>query len=170
MVSIMYLAGAARGAVMRRCCIQRHGSASEVAHATAMLAGLPATRPNPLKEGVRSAVKGFARAQLVRRANEWAALLRMEARARFEVGNATVSLGGLLATYPGPLRLVTILASGLAPALLDLYRPTLMRCQAPAAFRYTCWSSHTSHDVLAASTLYLVVIYLLMLYACPCTY
>ena len=52
--------------------------------------------------------------QLVRRANEWAALLRVEARARFEVGNATVSLARLLETYPGPLQLVTILASRLA--------------------------------------------------------
>ena len=56
--------------------------------------------------------------QLVRRANEWAALLRVEARARFEVGNATVSLARLLATYPGPLQLVTILASRLAPVCL----------------------------------------------------
>lgn len=59
--------------------------------------------------------------QLVRRANEWAALLRVEARARFEVGNATVSLARLLATYPGPLQLVTILASRLAPVCM--WRP-----------------------------------------------
>ncbi|KAK9846481.1 hypothetical protein WJX81_005020 [Elliptochloris bilobata] len=48
------------------------------------------------------------RGPLVRRGNEWAALLRVDARARFEIANATVSLGALLATYPGRLMLVTI--------------------------------------------------------------
>ncbi len=46
----------------------------------------------------------------MRRANEWAALLGVDSRARFEVANATVSLASLLATYPGPLALVTIQA------------------------------------------------------------
>jgi hypothetical protein len=46
----------------------------------------------------------------VRRANEWAALLGVGGRVRYEVANATVSLAGLLASYPGPLALVAIQA------------------------------------------------------------
>ena len=110
-----------------------------------------------------SRIKGFTHAQLVRRANEWAALLRVGARARFEMGNATVSLAGLLATYPGPLQLVTILARG--PALAP-GRPALLLCQAselPPS--YSNWSRHTCHAVAAApaSTLDSVLM------VCACT-
>lgn len=42
------------------------------------------------------------------RANEWAKLLDLHNSVHFMMANATVSLESMLATYPGPLSLVTV--------------------------------------------------------------
>ena len=47
-------------------------------------------------------------AQLIDRANSWAGVLEKGGSVRFMMANATVSLEGMLAAYPGPLSLVTV--------------------------------------------------------------
>ena len=47
-------------------------------------------------------------AQLIDRANSWAGVLKEGGSVRFMMANATVSLEGMLAAYPGPLSLVTV--------------------------------------------------------------
>ncbi|KAK9909195.1 hypothetical protein WJX75_008585 [Coccomyxa subellipsoidea] len=48
------------------------------------------------------------RNKLMERANEWAKLLDLHKSVHFMMANATVSLESMLATYPGPLSLVTV--------------------------------------------------------------
>ncbi|CAL8460862.1 g393 [Coccomyxa elongata] len=48
------------------------------------------------------------RSKLMERANEWAKILELQNNVHFMMANATVSLESMLATYPGPLSLVTI--------------------------------------------------------------
>ncbi|EIE25586.1 S-adenosyl-L-methionine-dependent methyltransferase, partial [Coccomyxa subellipsoidea C-169] len=48
------------------------------------------------------------RAKLMERANEWARILELQNSVHFMMANATVSLESMLATYPGPLSLVSI--------------------------------------------------------------
>ena len=50
-------------------------------------------------------------AQLIDRANSWAGVLEKGGCVRFMMANATVSLEGMLAAYPGPLSLVTVQVS-----------------------------------------------------------
>ncbi len=46
--------------------------------------------------------------QLIERANSWTAGLSMHSSVHFMMANATISLGSMLSTYPGPLSLVTV--------------------------------------------------------------
>lgn len=48
------------------------------------------------------------RSKLMDRANEWAKILELQNSVHFMMANATVSLESMLATYPGPLSLVTV--------------------------------------------------------------
>ncbi len=58
--------------------------------------------------------------QLIERANSWAGGLGLLGSVHFMVANATVSLGSMLSSYPGPLALVTVqvLASVLPSSVL----------------------------------------------------
>ena len=46
--------------------------------------------------------------QLIGRANSWAGGLGLQGSVHFMMANATVSLGSMLSSYPGPLTLVTM--------------------------------------------------------------
>lgn len=46
--------------------------------------------------------------QLTERANSWAKLLGLSEQVHYMMANATVSLESMLASYPGPLSLVTV--------------------------------------------------------------
>lgn len=46
--------------------------------------------------------------QLIERANSWTAGLSMHSSVHFMMANATISLGSMLSTYPGPVSLVTV--------------------------------------------------------------
>ena len=46
--------------------------------------------------------------QLIDRGNSWADLLQLSPVVHFRMANATVSLQSMLASYPGPLSLVTV--------------------------------------------------------------
>jgi hypothetical protein len=59
------------------------------------------------------------RAQLIDRANSWAGVLEVGHSVRFLMANATVSLDSMLATYPGPLSLVTIQVGPAAGACMQ---------------------------------------------------
>ena len=50
----------------------------------------------------------YAGLQLIDRANSWADMLQCAPVVHFLMANATVSLESMLASYPGPLSLVTV--------------------------------------------------------------
>ena len=56
----------------------------------------------------RGNVRSACMAQLIDRANSWTGVLEKGGSVRFMMANATVSLEGMLAAYPGPLSLVTV--------------------------------------------------------------
>ena len=59
-------------------------------------------------EASKNALGLEIREPIIKRANEWAMHLGLDARVRFVRSNATVSISSLLSTYPGPVELVTI--------------------------------------------------------------
>ena len=61
--------------------------------------------------------------QLIERANSWTAGLSMHSSVHFMMANATISLGSMLSTYPGPVSLVTVQVHLQAVARTRLHIP-----------------------------------------------
>ena len=72
--------------------------------------------PHPTRKS-RSQSRSCVHLQLVERASSWTAGLGLQGSVCFMTANATVSLGSMLSSYPGPLTLVTVQVMPLAVTL-----------------------------------------------------
>ena len=91
----------------------RPGLVGSVRRMTAIPA-LPLKSWPHLSRKSQSQSRSCVRLQLIERASSWTAGLGLQGSVCFMTANATVSLGSMLSSYPGPLTLVTVQVMPLA--------------------------------------------------------